>query len=89
MQQILEYQTCYYAVEDHPLISILVYHGPMKKWKSPHYSFKMHRSKYSRPTPYSCLVSPTTVSVVIFSSVNRKPLDASMVQYRIWIEGIK
>ena len=35
MQQILEYQTCYYAVEDHPLITILVYHGHMKKWKSP------------------------------------------------------
>ena len=35
MQQILEYQTCYYAVKDHPLITILVYHGHTKKWKSP------------------------------------------------------
>ena len=34
MQQILEYQTCYYAVENYPLISILVYHGHMKKWRT-------------------------------------------------------
>ena len=35
MQQIMEYQTCYYAVEDYPLITILVYHGRKKKWNSP------------------------------------------------------